>query len=150
MVYTIRFPILVFANQAVKFIYSHDIFSGFTGKRCENNIDDCARVDCGHGRCVDGISTHACNCTGSGYTGPDCKQDINECMHTGTCLNNATCSNYAGGFLCTCVGDYRGTNCAEKIDDCASNPCKNGKNFEFVHCHVKVSQLVNSGVTHIG
>ena len=108
------------------------LFSGFAGKQCETNIDDCASADCGHGKCVDGIDDHNCNCTGSGYNGSECKEDINECLLADTCFNNGTCKNYAGGFLCTCLEDYRGKNCEEKIDDCAPKPCKNGKNFPRV------------------
>ena len=108
------------------------VFSGFAGKQCETNIDDCATLDCGHGKCVDGINSGECNCTGSGYNGTKCKQDVNECLTSDTCRNNGTCTNYAGGFLCKCLEDYRGKHCEERIDDCASNPCQNGKTLTYI------------------
>lgn len=45
---------------------------GFNGKYCEENIDDCkmgsdGKPPCLHyGRCIDGIDSYDCNCTGTG------------------------------------------------------------------------------------
>lgn len=45
---------------------------GFTGKYCEENINDCVigpdgKPPCLHeGRCIDGIDSYDCNCTGTG------------------------------------------------------------------------------------
>ena len=44
-------------------------FSGFRGKTCDVNVDDCAVADCGAGKCVDLIANHSCNCTGTGFMG---------------------------------------------------------------------------------
>ena len=36
---------------------------GFTGDRCETNIDDCERIICENGgNCVDGIKSYTCEC----------------------------------------------------------------------------------------
>lgn len=37
--------------------------SGFTGKNCDNNIDDCPGHQCQNGgTCVDGVNTYNCQC----------------------------------------------------------------------------------------
>ena len=89
------------------------------------NINDCASAECGKGTCIDGISSHLCNCSGTGYDGTKCENDINECDST-PCDHNATCSNYGGGYTCKCNVGYSGKNCENNIDDCALRPCKNG------------------------
>jgi len=51
---------------------------GFNGDNCENNIDDCtpaAIKSCKNGgKCVDGINSYTCDCTGTQRSGPDCTQ----------------------------------------------------------------------------
>ncbi len=37
--------------------------TGFSGQRCEINIDDCANTTCGsEGQCVDGVQQSFCQC----------------------------------------------------------------------------------------
>lgn len=63
----------------------------------------------------------------------------NQCTHTHThadlfpcqrhtpCQDGATCTNNGyGGYRCTCVAGYTGTNCQTNINDCSPNPCHNG------------------------
>ena len=45
--------------------------AGFTGSRCETNVDDCASSACGSGRCIDLISSNVCLCDG-GTWGSTC------------------------------------------------------------------------------
>ena len=101
---------------------------GFKGKKCEENINDCAILPCGPGSCIDGINNYTCNCTGSGYTGPTCTDDIDECDTMKPCHLNATaqCINHAGTYQCVCKQGFNGKNCYQNIDDCRSNPCQNG------------------------
>ncbi len=45
---------------------------GYTGGRCEVDIDECAAVNCsGNGVCVDGVNSFSCYCA-SGFTGEVC------------------------------------------------------------------------------
>jgi hypothetical protein len=45
---------------------------GFTGDRCETNVDDCIDQTCsGHGSCVDGVNSFTCTCN-DGFTGDRC------------------------------------------------------------------------------
>lgn len=51
----------------------HCIFvSGFTGKNCDSNIDDCPGHECQNGgTCVDGVNTYNCQCNPE-FTGLEC------------------------------------------------------------------------------
>ena len=48
---------------------------GFTGDRCETNIDDCDPNPCQNGgTCIDGINGFQCQCP-EGYSGPLCENE---------------------------------------------------------------------------
>uniref|UniRef100_A0AAX7UF04 Neural EGFL like 2 n=1 Tax=Astatotilapia calliptera TaxID=8154 RepID=A0AAX7UF04_ASTCA len=91
---------------------------GFTGKRCETDIDECADgfVECdSKSTCVNLPGWYHCECR-DGYhdnglfsaNGESCI-DINECK-TGrnTCANDTVCFNLEGGYDCRCP---HGHNC---------------------------------------
>uniref|UniRef100_A0A8D3DM86 Neural EGFL like 2 n=1 Tax=Scophthalmus maximus TaxID=52904 RepID=A0A8D3DM86_SCOMX len=91
---------------------------GFTGKRCETDIDECADgfVECdSKSTCVNLPGWYHCECR-DGYhdnglfsaNGESCV-DINECK-TGrnTCANDTVCFNLDGGYDCRCP---HGHNC---------------------------------------
>lgn len=42
------------------------------------------------------------------------------------CLLGANCSDLVADFKCDCPTGFSGKRCQEKIDLCASNPCKHG------------------------
>ena len=44
---------------------------GFSGKRCETNIDDCLNDPCINGECIDEINGYKCQCN-SGFFGQNC------------------------------------------------------------------------------
>ena len=50
--------------------------AGFSGSRCQTNVDDCLSDPCMHnGTCVDGVAGYLCNCQ-LGFRGDDCEIDI--------------------------------------------------------------------------
>lgn len=66
--------------------------SGFTGKFCETNIDDCASNNpCIHGECTDKVNDFSCSCQ-PGYTGNTCNTPIDFC-ETNPCLNGGVCKS---------------------------------------------------------
>ena len=56
---------------------SCDCADGFTGGRCETNIDDCQGDPCqNNGTCLDGINSFSCDCV-AGYQGEYCETGKN-------------------------------------------------------------------------
>lgn len=46
---------------------------GYTGDRCQKNVDDCASNPCLHGGiCIDGVNTFSCHCA-LPYDGDRCQ-----------------------------------------------------------------------------
>ena len=52
---------------------------GFTGKNCEENIDDGISNPRVQGQCFDQIRDYFCKCT-QGFTGMDCEENIDDCI----------------------------------------------------------------------
>jgi hypothetical protein len=101
---------------------------GFSGPRCETEVNDCANVTCpAHSRCVDtpGPDTHECLCL-DGFAGTPCV-NIDDCL-SNPCRNNGTCADLVNGFQCTCAGTgFGGLDCGEEINECEDlRPCLNG------------------------
>lgn len=45
---------------------------GWTGKKCDVDIDECASTPCVHGTCINGVNHYTCECH-PGYTGYHCE-----------------------------------------------------------------------------
>ncbi|XP_025835498.1 protein crumbs isoform X2 [Agrilus planipennis] len=99
--------------------------SGFTGTKCENNINDCSPNPCqNNGKCVDGKNNFTCDCSYTGYEGPLCENNVNECRNN-PCLNHGTCFDTYGSYICQCLEGFDGKNCQNSINECLSYPCLN-------------------------
>lgn len=100
--------------------------NGFSGLKCEVDINECAPDPCGpNGTCEDRRGGFNCECD-PGYAGELCDVDIDACL-AGPCLNGATCEDGDGeDYTCTCAAGFTGTDCEIDIDDCSPNPCLNG------------------------
>lgn len=64
---------------------------GFSGERCEINIDDCQFDPCVHGTCTDGLNEYQCSCE-AGYTGKNCDDEIDFC-ESSPCVNGGICTS---------------------------------------------------------
>ena len=102
--------------------------AGYTGDGESGcvEIDECATNNGGCDaltECTDGINEVTCGACPAGYAGDGISgcSDVDECADVGVCADNATCSNFGGGYSCDCDAGYEGdgnTSCSD-IDECA-------------------------------
>ncbi|CAL8367128.1 unnamed protein product [Gadus morhua 'NCC'] len=127
--------------------------AGFSGNLCQLDVDYCLPNPCQNGAaCFNLADDYYCACP-EDYEGKNCSHLKDHCRTT-TCkvidsctvavASNSTpggeryissnvcgprgrCRSQAGGqFSCECQEGFRGTYCHENINDCESNPCRNG------------------------
>ncbi|XP_072515963.1 protein kinase C-binding protein NELL1-like [Salminus brasiliensis] len=127
--------------------------SGFTGRLCETDIDECAEglIQCHNSsRCVNLPGWYHCQCR-SGFhdngsyllDGSSCV-DVDECAtQTHTCWNDSVCVNLPGAFDCVCIagpectGDcvqddglkHNGQEWNLSQDTCSVCTCRDGRVF---------------------
>ena len=92
---------------------------GYTGIKCQENIDDCEPNPCNGFPCFDFINNYKCDCRDTGFTGHHCEVDINECIST-PCFepNTIECYNNINEYHCQCKEGWTGTNCKTDINMC--------------------------------
>ncbi|XP_072017764.1 uncharacterized protein [Amphiura filiformis] len=123
---------------------------GYSGDRCENDIDECLLgTDICHTNAVctntDGSFTCTCN---DGYNGNGVTcADIDECvMNTDNCNTNAVCTNTVGSFTCACNAGYSGdgVTCSD-IDECALNTDNCDTNANCINTDGSFTCACNAG-----
>lgn len=94
--------------------YTCQCASGYTGRNCYVNIDDCANSPCNNGTCIDGIDTYSCDCY-DGYEGKYCVDEINECDSV-PCFEqeNQQCTDLVASYICHCKDSMTGTRCERR------------------------------------
>ncbi|KAK2187865.1 hypothetical protein NP493_153g11059 [Ridgeia piscesae] len=108
-------------------MFSCKCVGGYTGTKCETDIDECLSNHCENGGTCSTpqLDMFSCKCA-AGYTGTKCGTDADKCSSS-PCQNGATCSMPAFDmYNCECLAGYTGTNCETDIDECLSNQCENG------------------------
>lgn len=104
--------------------------AGYTGKYCEEDINECAvgpkKVSpCQNGgNCTDGINSYTCDCSSTGFEGQNCTKDIDECTRDLFLCGEGSCINIPGNYKCRCPVGKCGSQCTED-DPCFENPCQN-------------------------
>uniref|UniRef100_A0A8C9G5E9 Delta-like protein n=1 Tax=Pavo cristatus TaxID=9049 RepID=A0A8C9G5E9_PAVCR len=87
--------------------------AGFSGQKCEININDCARSPCSNGgTCHDLINDYTCTCL-PGYSGRNCDIKTRDECASGPCENGGTCYSglYSANFVCYCPSGFMGSRC---------------------------------------
>ncbi|GMT31391.1 hypothetical protein PFISCL1PPCAC_22688, partial [Pristionchus fissidentatus] len=95
--------------------------SGWTGDRCDEDIDECLNSICEAGStCFNRNGSFECVCP-EGRSGLRCEYDSSKCTSDRECLNGGRCS--LDGY-CSCPPEFDGPNCEEKYrNPCLDNAC---------------------------
>ncbi|XP_022355593.1 sushi, nidogen and EGF-like domain-containing protein 1 isoform X1 [Enhydra lutris kenyoni] len=105
--------------------YTCSCLSGFTGRRCHLDVNECASHPCQNGgTCTHGVNSFSCQCPAS-FGGPTCETPLSPC-DTRECKNGGRCQAEEGSAVCLCLPGYTGVTCETDVDECASSPCLNG------------------------
>ncbi|XP_056156472.1 LOW QUALITY PROTEIN: sushi, von Willebrand factor type A, EGF and pentraxin domain-containing protein 1 [Lampris incognitus] len=97
---------------------------GFTGAKCESDVDECDSAPCQNGGlCKDGMGDFQCQCQ-PGFVGSQCEMEVNECVSS-PCLNEGVCVDEVNRFTCSCGDGFTGSRCELEINECLSSPCLN-------------------------
>lgn len=82
--------------------YSCECRQGYTGRHCENDIDECSSNPCANGGvCIDLVNGFRCECP-RGYYDARCLSDVDECK-SNPCRHGGSCEDGVNQFICHCL-----------------------------------------------
>ncbi|KAL1023372.1 hypothetical protein UPYG_G00039960 [Umbra pygmaea] len=94
--------------------FSCSCLSGFTGRRCQIDVDECLSYPCQNGgTCLDQVSRFNCQCP-PGFTGTVCETDVDECSSL-PCKNGGECEDQMNGYACFCPAAFTGMHCETEL-----------------------------------
>ncbi|KAI1899687.1 hypothetical protein AGOR_G00064340 [Albula goreensis] len=103
-------------------------FTGWTGSKCEKDINECNRKNggCDH-ECNNTMGSYRCSCQ-PGYTLVErhkC-EDVDECVEVPGICGTARCANSVGSYECLCEDGYMYDNVSKScldVDECEAQVC---------------------------
>ena len=101
---------------------------GYSGARCEVNVDDCQGNSCmNNATCVDRVGDYECLCR-KGFEGRYCEKKIAFCDADGDngdkCQNGGKCVDHFTHYTCECAEGFSGKDCSVNVDDCKDHMCQ--------------------------
>lgn len=133
--------------------YFCQCFTGYEGKNCEQDINECDAKPCQNGAaCLErsnrtlyelGVFTdqfgyntsggYVCRCL-PGFEGDDCQIDIDECALANPWpCKFGTCVDGINNYTCQCHAGYEGDDCEIEINECDRHqPCVNGECVDLI------------------
>ena len=86
------------------FTFSLVYFTGFSGRHCDVDIDDCIPSPCYFGgKCHDELNGFSCECK-DGFLGYGCEAVVRQCKFIHPCGDNAVCvERETGKILFKCI-----------------------------------------------
>ncbi|XP_071550303.1 protein crumbs isoform X2 [Panulirus ornatus] len=122
------------SNEVARFVCQCP--EDFIGLTCEElKVKNCSNLMCLNGATCNDVynpltgvaDNYTCTCP-FGYSGNNCENITDFCKLRDIICDHGTCDlTYQGeGWECICDAGWEGIYCRENINDCQSNPCKNG------------------------
>lgn len=89
-------------------LFSCTCVPGWTGERCQENVDECVLHPCVLGVCRDLPGDYECECP-DGYAGKNCQEEDGCQEHR--CENGGSCVTTGTGHTCVCTPAHTGPSC---------------------------------------